>query len=128
MLNASTESMSQALHQYGEEETAKWVVACSEEELVRVCSVAEWLLCRGPGLSGGGSMMIAKACAIAAVYVHEGAPRELARRRRKHLVDAQPAPSPGRRPNAALQAVHPIEYGVGDDFRAFWGAARTAGR
>lgn len=122
MLSASAESMAESLYQYGEHEAADWVVSCSDDELVRVCSVAEWLLYQGPGPSRGGSMMIARACAIAAVYVREGAPRELARSRRKRVAGALPVPSPGRRPNAGLQAACPSGYGVGEDLRAFWGA------
>ena len=122
MLNAPVEYMSRDLHEYGEDETANWILTCSEDELVRVCSVAEWLLYCGPSRPSGGSMMIAKACAAAAVYVREGAPRNLARTRRKRIADPGPMPSPGRRPDSALQMKHPLEYGVGEDFRAFWGA------
>ena len=120
MLNASVENMSRDLQEYGEDETANWVLTCSDDELVRVCSVAEWLLYFGPSRPSGGSMMIARACAVAAVYVREGAPRGLARARRKRIAD--PAPMPSRRPDYALQMKRSREYGVGDDFRAFWGA------
>jgi hypothetical protein len=123
MLNAPVESMSRDLHEYGEDETANWILTCSDDELVRVCSVAEWLLYFGPSRPSGGSMMIARACALAAVYVREGTPRDLARARRKRIADPAPMPSPGRRPDNALQMKHSREYGVGDDFRAFWGAA-----
>lgn len=68
-------------------------------------------------------MMIAKACAIAAVYVREGAARDLARSRRKRTADATPT-FPERRPDDALQMKRAPEYGVGDDLRAFWGAER----
>lgn len=68
-------------------------------------------------------MMIAKACAIAAVYVREGAPRELARSRRKRTANATSI-SPERRPDNHLQMKQAPEYGVGDDFRAFWGEER----
>jgi hypothetical protein len=122
MLNAPVESMSRDLHEYGEVETAQWILTCSDKELVRVCSVAEWLLYHGPSLPSGGSMMIARACALAAVYVREGAPRDLARGRRKRIADPPRLPSPGRRPNNALQMQHPREHGVGDDLRAYWGA------
>lgn len=99
MLNASVESMSRDLHEYGEGDTAQWILTASDEQLVRVCSVADWLLYHGPSLPSGGSMMIARACALAAVYVREGAPRDLARGRRKRIADPPPLPSPGRRPN-----------------------------
>jgi len=62
--------------------TAAWIVDCSDDELVRVCSVANWLLFNGPTLPSGASMMISKACALAVVYVRQGAPRHLARARR----------------------------------------------
>jgi hypothetical protein len=67
-------------------------------------------------------MMIAKACAIAAVYVREKAPRELARSRRKRIADPPPLPYPGRRPDHALQMQRAQEYGVGDDIRSYWDA------
>jgi len=69
-------------------------------------------------------MMMAKACAAAAVYVREGAPRNLARTRRRRVADPAPMPSPDRRPDSMLQMKHVQEYGVGDDFRAFWGAEK----
>src|SRR6478736_6624943 len=110
MLNAPVESMSRDLHEYGEDETANWILTCSDDELVRVCSVAEWLLYFGPSRPSGGSMMIARACALAAVYVREGAPRELARSRRKRTADATPT-FPERRPDNALQMKRAPEYG-----------------
>ena len=70
------------LQRYGEPATAAWVLTCTDEELVRICTVADWLLHHGPGPASGASMMIARACALAAVYVHEGGPRDLARSRR----------------------------------------------
>lgn len=66
-------------------------------------------------------MMIAKAFALAAVYVMEGAPRDLARRRRSKVHG--PALPPGRWPNYALQEAAPRHYGVGDDAVAFWGTS-----
>jgi hypothetical protein len=113
------------LRRYGEDETAQWILTCSEDELVKVCSVADWLLYHGPAKSSGASMMIAKVCALAAVYVREGSPRNLARSRRGP--DAGP-PLPahgGRRPNYQLQSAAPREYGVGDDARQFWGPPDT---
>ena len=95
MLNAPVEYMSRDLHEYGEDETADWILTCSEDELVRVCSVAEWLLYSGPSRPSGGSMMMAKACAVAAAYVREGhqgiwlalgANESRTRRRCPHLV------------------------------------------
>jgi hypothetical protein len=116
------------LRRYGEEKAAAWIATCSEDELVRVCSVAYWLLFHGPGGRSGASMMIAKACALAAVYVREGRPRDLARSRRSPA-SADPrsrgsSPSGGRRPDPQVQANAPPEYGVGQDARDFWGHDR----
>jgi len=54
MLNAPVQYMSRDLHEYGEDKTADWILTCSEDELVRVCSVAEWLLYSGPSRPSGG--------------------------------------------------------------------------
>lgn len=122
MLSAGVESIAEDLRQYGEPETAEWILGCSDDELVRVCSVAEWLLYYGPRRPSGGSMMIGKACALAAVYVHDGSPRELARPRRKPSSGVAPQ-SEGRRPDEELQTSMPREYGVGDDARKYWARA-----
>lgn len=119
-LSASAESISRDLAEYGEEDAATWVLTCSDDELVRLRSVADWLLFHGPARPSGGSMIIAKACALAAVYVREGAPRELARSRRRKLAGLPPMPSPERRPSYQLQQQAPREYGVGDDARSYW--------
>ena len=120
MLSASAESISRDLIEYGEDDTAPWMLTCSEDDLVRVCSVADWLLLNGPTRPSGSSMMIAKACALAAVYVREGAPRELRRSRRSKVEGLPPVPTPGRRPDYHLQMQAPRHYGVGDDARTFW--------
>ncbi len=72
MLSASAESISRDLMEYDEPVAAQWILRCSEDELVRICSVADWLLLHGPAAPSGASMMIVKACALAAVYVQEG--------------------------------------------------------
>jgi hypothetical protein len=120
MLSASVESIARELVEYGEDDTAAWIVDCSDDELVRVCSVASWLLFHGPTVSSGASMMIAKACALAAVYVREGGPRELKRSRRRKVEGRAPAPPSARRPDHQRQAQVPRDYGVGDDARAYW--------
>jgi len=121
VLTFRVESVAEALRQYGEEATARWLVSCSDDELVRVASVVEWLLYFGPKQQSGASMMIVKACALAAVYVREGSPRNLARSRRgaasAHAISADG----GRRPKNTLQEAVGMEYGVGDDAREFWG-------
>ena len=121
VLSAGVESVAEDLRQYGEDATAAWVLGCSEDELVRLCSVADWLLFNGPATPSGASMMIAKACALAAVYVREGIPRNLARSRRGAPSGIAVPSSGGRRPDYALQKAAPRDYGVGDDARAFWG-------
>lgn len=109
------------LSRYGEDAAARSIWTCSDDELVRVCSVAEWLLYNGPSQPSGASMLIAKACALAAVYVHEGAPRHLTRSRRGPVTGREITPTGGRRPDARLAAVVPHEYGTGNDARDFWG-------
>jgi hypothetical protein len=126
VLDASVGLIAEGLRRYSEDDVAFWVVTCSDDELLRVCSVADWLLLRGPALPSGSSMMIAKACALAAVYVCEGKPRNLRRRRRKpasagaapdeHSSDAD------RRPDLVAQLSAGRGYGVGQDARDFWSA------
>jgi len=123
MLSASAEDISEDLRRYGEPEAAEWMDRCSEDELVTVCSVADWLLLHGSTNPSGSSMMIAKACALAAVYVKEGAPRNLARSSRGKGSRVPEAPGGGRRPNYQLQVAAPRHYGVGDDARQFWSEA-----
>jgi len=123
VLTAGVESIAEDLRRFGEAGTAEWVLTCSDDEIVRLCSVAEWLLYHGPASPSGGSMMIAKACALAAVYVREGAPRLLARSRRGKPSGAVVSPTGGRRPDYDLQSVAPHEHGVGDDARRFWAQA-----
>lgn len=122
MLSASVEDIAEDLRRYGEDDTAVWVLTCSDDELVRVCSVADWLLFYGPSSPSGGSMMIAKACALAAVYVHEGRPRDLRRSRRGPASDTPVLLHGGRRPRYGLQRAAPRNYGVGPDAVEFWSA------
>ena len=127
MLTASAETIADDLGRYGEDATARWVLTCTDEELVRVCSVAEWLIFNGAGTASGGSMMFARALALAAVYVHKGAPRALARSRRRAGVRPEAGPGDvigglGRRPDHVLAASVPPDYGVGLDLRTFWSA------
>lgn len=119
MLGATAETISHDLLEYGEEDVADWILSCSDEDLVRVCSVANWLTLHGPTSPNGSSMMIAKACALAAVYVREGAPRNLARGRRQR-VDRKPSGAAERWPNYQLQSERPRDWGVGEGARSFW--------
>jgi hypothetical protein len=112
------------LRRYGEDEAAEWIIDCSEDELVRVCAVAEWLLYHGPARRSGASRMIAKACALAAVYVREGSPRDLLRSRRGAASGSRVAAAGGRRPDHKLQAAAPSQYGVRQDAREFWTTVR----
>ena len=128
MLSASAEHIASDLLQYGEDATAAWVLNCTDQELVRVCSVGYWLLFHGPRPPSGGSMLIAKAVSLAAVYVREGAPRELARKRRRGQPtwttrqDQHGVWHLGRLPDAALVARIAADHGVGADARAVWRA------
>lgn len=66
-------------------------------------------------------MLIAKACAIAAMYIYEGAPRRLNRNRRD-LKRALPDRSrwQERRTNDLVMKTLPTYEGVNDDFVKFW--------
>lgn len=129
MMGTSVGNIAVDLLRYGEPDAADWVLRCSDDELVRVCSVADWLLLKGPAKPSGSSMMIAKACAMAAIYVKEGAPRELARARRLPSSAtptlSAPAEVQGRWPRNDLQMGAPRHYGVGDDAQAAWQASPT---
>lgn len=118
MLGTKAEYVAHDLLEFGEPETAAWMLECSDDDFVRVCSVADWLLLHGPTSASGASMQIGKACALAAVYVREGRPRDLARMRRVKI-PAQPVTG-GRFVNYRLQETAPRHYGVGDDARLFW--------
>lgn len=123
VLTAGVESIAEDLRRYGETDAAEWVLGCSDDELVQICSVAEWLLYHGPASASGASMMILKACALAAVYVREGSPRALARSRRGKPSGALVPPSGGRRPKYQLQSAVAHDYALGDDARSFWSQA-----
>ena len=126
VLDASVGLIAEDLRCYGEYDVASWVIACSDDELLRVCSVADWLLLRGPALSSGSSMMLAKACALAAVYVCEGRPRDLRRGRRMPAsagtAPGEHSPDADRRPDLMAQLSADRGYGVGQDARDFWRA------
>jgi hypothetical protein len=126
VLDSSVGLIAEGLRRYGEDDVALWVIACSDDELLRVCSVADWILLRRPALPSGSSMMITKACALAAVYVCEGKPRNLRRRRRMPAsAGAAPderSPDVDRRPDLMAQLSTGRDYGVGQDARDFWSA------
>ena len=125
VFGTSAESVADDLRRYGENDTAAWLMTCTDDEFVRVCSVADWLIHYGPTSRSGSSMMIAKACALAAVYVREGRPRELARRVRMAAEPGQQRiePRSERWPNFEMQCAAPRHYGVGDDAREYWASS-----
>lgn len=45
MLGAQTDDIARDLLEFGEPEAAEWVQKCTDDELVKVCSVADWLCC-----------------------------------------------------------------------------------
>ena len=122
MFTTSIGRIAEALRAYGEASTAVWVLSCSDEELVRICSIVEWLMYHGPTNASGG-LLFAKLEALAAIYVREGAPRDTVRKRRD-MRAGLPETSEAileRRPNYELASGVSEEYGVGQNFRAFWG-------
>lgn len=130
MIITSDASIAGWLVQYGEVETARWALTCSEDELLRICSVADWLELRGPETPSGRGMMAAKALALASVYVREGKPRDLSRGRRKLTgnVSMVPPEHQERRPNRRAQLALPRDYGVGDDAREYWETNQPPGQ
>src|SRR5262245_41053511 len=113
------------LRSYDETTTADWVDSCSEDDFLRVCGVADWLVYQGPSTPSGAGMMFAKAVALAAVFVHESAPRDLARKRRRALPELSPEESRrisfDRSPDVEEQRKRGTYYGVTDAVKAFWG-------
>ena len=101
------------LNSYGEAAAADWVATTSDDELVRVCSVAGWL-------QSERHLEAPKALALAAVYVCEGAPRDLARIDRLPVPADQLHTEDSRRPKLPALMTTPEGYGVGDDARAYW--------
>ncbi|HEY2063500.1 MAG TPA: hypothetical protein VGH57_34345 [Amycolatopsis sp.] len=131
MLSTSRVLAAKGLLEYGEEEAAKWVFFCSDDEFIRVCGVADWILLYGPKTPSGASMMIARGIAVAAVFVREGAPRELARSRRKKLSDFPPGWSEEmeKREDPSLPELREKGkfYGVTGELKNFWGTGSFGG-
>ena len=65
-------------------------------------------------------MLFAKANALAAVYVHDGEPRDLARSRRDLKLSAGPVDVNAPRTDHRIQALYPEWFAVGDDAIEFW--------
>ena len=115
--------------QYGEVAAANWVASCSPAEFVSVCNAADFLQSEGPTTPGGNSMTFAKAAVIAAVYVHEGAPRKLTRQRRDSSVRADDYAGIEVRwtDYHLMKALQPWA-GVGDDFIDYWAVSPSVAR
>ncbi|WP_329064657.1 hypothetical protein [Amycolatopsis sp. NBC_01480] len=116
--------ISRDLLEYGEGEASDWALTCSNDELMRICGVAEWLLLKGPSTPSGGSMMLATASSLAAVFVHEGHPRKLKRARRKKLPelsneDSKRMSSDGL-PDLKEQDRKGHFYGMSEEAEKFW--------
>ncbi len=101
MMLLTTRAMTwQDLLAYGEDDVAEWVMSASDDEFLAVCGVANWLIRRGPRTPSGNSMTLSKAAALAAVAIHDGHPRKLARKARKP--DRTPASRRPRLPHPGL--------------------------
>ena len=119
-LSTSRGSIVGDLLSYGEEAAADWAWEAPPETLEEILTVAQWLLYYGPSMPSGASMLISKAVALAGVYVHESAPRDLLRKRRD-LKGAQSSPHL-RTARAGERFVGTPGYdAVGMDARAYWG-------
>jgi hypothetical protein len=108
------------LLQFHEGDVAKWVESCSEEDFVRVCDVADFLSLHGPVTSSGASLMLSKCVALAAVYVHNGVPRALARAKRDLKAVVPPIDSSSPSTDLKLARSWPPYFAVGDDAIDFW--------
>lgn len=118
---ASVGDVANDLMTYGEDATAEWIAACTEDEFRRVRNVADFLVSFGPTQPDGSSMLIAKALALAAVYVCEGVPRHLNRERRDFSRMSERY-SALKRPSVMdvmMEVGDPYE-GVGDDLVESW--------
>lgn len=108
------------LLQFHEPAVADWVETCTDEEFVRVCDVADFLSLFGPTSGSGASMMLSKCIALAAVYVHDGAPRDLVRSRRDLKAVIPPVDEDGPGTVWAIQQLRPQFFAVGDDAIDHW--------
>lgn len=128
MISATARSVASELDRYGEADTARWILTCSEDELVRIGSVGFWISGAAATRRGSESVSDQKALCLAAVYVKEGRPRDLAlkRRRSSSLTDEQRRGLNGGPRTGDRRVRFPKDYGVGDDLRRFWGAAVDA--
>ena len=104
---------------YGEDAAAQWAWEAPREVLEEILTVADWVLYKGPGKADGSSMLISKAVALAAVYVHESGPRELHRKRRD--LSLYYATVANDTPYARERFLGSDNYAaVGPDARSYW--------
>jgi hypothetical protein len=123
ILTAAVQDVADTLLRYHEDETARWIEISTDEEYIDVCNVAAFLLSYGPQGRTGYSMMIDKALAIAAVYIHEGSPRGLRRVNRDNkrvLPSRPPIGELEKRRNNSRLPTYGTDSGIGDDFVKFW--------
>ncbi len=132
MFSTSRALVARGLAEYGEEAVAEWVSGCDDDDFHRVCGVADWLLSDPSGCLPEAGFTPVAASSIAAVFVHDGHPRKLARSRRRKLPELSReealklsfSGSPSSRDLAAKGNF----YGVTEEFKAFWQQARRPGR
>ncbi|WP_346055889.1 hypothetical protein [Amycolatopsis dongchuanensis] len=122
MLSTTRRLIAVSLVEYGEEPIADWASSCADDDFLRICGAADWLLHEGPKTASGASMTFAKAIALAAVFVREQKPRPLARSRRKREEKpfAGGDPKLDERPDFWKQLELGDHYGVAGTFSAYW--------
>jgi len=123
VLSTTRRLIVKSLIEYQETETADWASACSDDEFLRICGAADWLLHKGPTTPSGASMMCAKAIALAAVFVRENEPRQLAKKRRKTGGDMPASgadPILDQRPDFWKQLELGDHHGVTETFSSYW--------
>ena len=81
-MSMKRETLAQDLWDYGEEAAAEAVFRLPLADFERICARTYEIWSDFPEEAGHG-MMLAKACALAAVEVIDGTPRSLARKRRR---------------------------------------------
>ncbi len=127
MTLTSRNNLADLLCAYDEREVAVWALGASDDEMLRVDGVSDWLLQHGPRTKSGQPMMYKQALAQAAVFVAEGTARPL--RRRAQLPKAKVELVGGQRPANGDETVWPSSrdtrqyYGVDESFRNAWGMA-----
>ena len=85
--------LAEDLWRYGEDDLWKRALTASNRRMKRISDASMRHLLEGPQVASGGSMLISKALALAAVEVFEGKPRPLARERRRPENDVPELPA-----------------------------------